>query len=202
MNNPSPKEQPPGLAGRLARTFIRSPLSPLILLAMLGLGIMGLLLAPRQEDPQISVPMVDIFLQYPGASAEEVAGLAVKPLERLMSEIPGVKHVYSRSARGQGLVTVRFEVGQAMGPSIVKVYQKVMANVDMMPPGVRAPLIKRKGIDDVPILDLTLWSDTRDDASLREHVKKAAAKAKFAPTAQRIDVYGLCENCSKTKKIE
>jgi multidrug efflux pump subunit AcrB len=157
-----------GLAGRLARTFIRSPLSPLILLTMLGLGIMGLVFAPRQEDPQISVPLVDIFLQFPGASAQEVAGLAVEPLERLMSEIPAVKHVYSRSARGQGLVTVRFEVGEAMGPSIVKVYQKVMANLDKMPPGVRPPLIERKGIDDVPILDLTLWSEAMDDAALRE----------------------------------
>ena len=120
-----PENDAPGLAGRLARSFIRSPLSPLILLAMLGLGIMGLLLAPRQEDPQISVPMVDIFLRFPGASPEEVAGLAVDPLERLMSEIPGVKHVYSMSAREQGLVTVRFEVGEAMGPSIVKLYQKV-----------------------------------------------------------------------------
>ncbi len=162
-----PKEAP-GLAGRLARTFIRSPLSPLILLAMLGLGIMGLMLAPRQEDPQISVPLVDIFLQFPGASAQEVASLAVEPLERLMSEIPGVKHVYSRSARGQGLVTVRFEVGEAMGPSIVKVYQKVMSNMDKMPPGVQPPLIQRKGIDDVPILDLTLWSESMDDAALRE----------------------------------
>jgi multidrug efflux pump subunit AcrB len=157
-----------GLAGRLARSFIRSPLSPLILLAMLGLGILGLMLAPRQEDPQISAPLVDIFLQFPGASAREVAGLAVEPLERLMSEIPGVKHVYSRSARGQGMVTVRFEVGEAMEPSIVKVYQKVMANMDKMPPGVRPPLIQRKGIDDVPILNLTLWSDAMDDAALRE----------------------------------
>jgi multidrug efflux pump subunit AcrB len=161
-------EETPGLAGRLARTFIRSPLSPLILLAMLGLGIMGLMLAPRQEDPQISVPMVDIFLKFPGAAAKEVASLAVEPLERLMSEIPGVKHVYSRSARGRGLVTVRFEVGEAMGPSIVKVYQKVMSNMDQMPPGVRPPLIQRKGIDDVPILDLTLWSGSMDDAALRE----------------------------------
>jgi multidrug efflux pump subunit AcrB len=161
-------DEVPGLAGRLARTFIRSPLSPLILLTMLALGVLGLLLAPRQEDPQISVPLVDIFLQFPGAAAEEAARLAVEPLERLMSEIPGVKHVYSRSTRGQGVVTVRFEVGEAMGPSIVKVYQKVMANMDELPPGVRPPLIQRKGVDDVPILDLTLWSESVDDEHLRE----------------------------------
>ena len=164
---PDAVKEMPGLAGRLAGVFIRSPLSPLILLAMLGLGVIGLLFAPRQGDPQISVPLVDIFLQFPGASAEEVAGLAVEPLERLMSEIPGVKHVYSMSAREHGLVTVRFEVGEPMGPSIVKVYQKVMANLDKMPPGVRQPLIKRKGIDDVPIVCLTLWSESLDDAALR-----------------------------------
>ncbi len=171
MTDTSPIPNPPttpGLAGRLAASFIRSPLSPLILLAMLGLGVVGLLFAPRQEDPQISVPLVDIYLQFPGASANEVAGLAVEPLERLMSEIPGVKHVYSMSAHEQGLVTVRFQVGEQVGPSIVKVYQKVMANLDRMPPGVRPPLIQRKGINDVPIVCLTLWSQTLDDAALRQ----------------------------------
>ncbi|WP_439654719.1 efflux RND transporter permease subunit, partial [endosymbiont of Lamellibrachia barhami] len=84
-----------GLAGRTARFFIESPLSPLFFLAMMLMGLLGLVITPRQEDPQISVPMVDIFVQYPGAAAEQVSGLAIAPLERIMSEIPGVKHVYS-----------------------------------------------------------------------------------------------------------
>ena len=125
-----------GIAGRSARFFIRSPLSPLFYVAMLLMGLLGLILTPRQEDPQISVPMVDIMVQYPGASAQQVANLAMQPLERIMSEIPGVKHVYSASQRGQGLVTVEFDVGQPMGPSLVKVNDKLASNMDKIPPGV------------------------------------------------------------------
>ena len=157
-----------GLAGKTARAFIHSPLSPLLFLAMLGMGILGLMATPRQEDPQISVPMVDIFLQYPGASAEQVAAMAVDPLERIMSEIPGVKHVYSASMRGQGIVTVRFKVGEQTGPSLVKVHDKLASNLDKMPTGVQMPpLVKVKGIDDVPVVTLTLWSPELDGGSLR-----------------------------------
>ena len=157
-----------GLAGKTARAFIHSPLSPLLFLAMLAMGILGLMATPRQEDPQISVPMVDIFLQYPGASAEQVAAMAVDPLERIMSEIPGVKHVYSASMRGQGIVTVRFKVGEQTGPSLVKVHDKLASHLDKMPTGVQMPpLVKVKGIDDVPVVTLTLWSPELDGGSLR-----------------------------------
>ncbi len=157
-----------GLAGRTARAFIHSPLSPLLFLAMLAMGVLGLMATPRQEDPQISVPLVDIFLQYPGASAEQVAAMAVNPLERIMSEIPGVKHVYSASMRGQGIVTVRFKVGEQTGPSLVKVHDKLASHLDQMPTGVQMPpLVKVKGIDDVPVVTLTLWSPELDGGSLR-----------------------------------
>ncbi|WP_295394842.1 efflux RND transporter permease subunit [uncultured Thiodictyon sp.] len=129
---------------------------------MLLMGLLGLILTPRQEDPQISVPMVDIMVQYPGASAQQVANMAMQPLERIMSEIPGVKHVYSASQRGQGFVTVEFDVGQPMGPSLVKVNDKLASNMDKIPPGVLPPLVKSKGIDDVPIVTLTLWSKDLD----------------------------------------
>ncbi|NEV60731.1 efflux RND transporter permease subunit [Thiorhodococcus minor] len=152
-----------GIAGRTAKTFIRSPLSPLFYFAMLMMGLLGLFLTPRQEDPQISVPMIDIMVQYPGASAQQVTNLAVQPLERIMSEIPGIKHVYSASQRGQGLVTIEFEVGEEMGPSLVKVNDKLASNMDKIPPGVMPPLVKSKGIDDVPIVTLTLWSKDLDD---------------------------------------
>ncbi|MCF8004268.1 MAG: efflux RND transporter permease subunit [Chromatiaceae bacterium] len=151
-----------GLAGRTARFFIRSPLSPLLYVAMLMMGLLGLIATPRQEDPQISVPMIDIMVQYPGASAEQVSSLTMQPLERIMSEIPGVKHVYSASQRGQGLVTVEFEVGEEVGPSLVKVNDKLSSNMDKIPPGVMPPLVKTKGIDDVPIVTLTLWSKDVD----------------------------------------
>jgi multidrug efflux pump subunit AcrB len=157
-----------GLAGKTARAFIHSPLSPLLFLAMLAMGILALVATPRQEDPQISVPMVDIALAYPGASAEQVAAMAVEPLQRIMSEIPGVKHVYAASMRGQGLVTVRFKVGEETGPSLVKVHDKLASHLDQMPVGVQMPpLVKAKGIDDVPVVTLTLWSSELDGGSLR-----------------------------------
>ena len=151
-----------GLAGRTARFFINSPLSPLFYFAMLLMGIMGLFLTPRQEDPQISVPMVDIFVRYAGASADQVATRAIQPLERIMSEIPGVKHVYSASERGQGMVTIEFDVGEEMTPSLVKVNDKIDSNMDLIPPGVSPPLVKPKGIDDVPVVTVTMWSKDLD----------------------------------------
>ncbi|RNE89909.1 efflux RND transporter permease subunit [Marichromatium sp. AB31] len=157
-----------GIAGRTARFFIRSPLSLLFYAAMLMMGLLGLMMTPRQEDPQISVPMIDIMVQYPGASAQQVANLATQPLERLISEIPGVKHVYSASRRGEGLVTVEFDVGEEMGPSLVKVNDKLASNMDLIPPGVLPPLVKSKGINDVPIVTLTLWSKDLDDNGIAD----------------------------------
>ena len=164
---PQVKKPSLGLAGNLAHTFIDSPLSPLLLMASFFIGFIGLFFTPRQEDPEISVPMVDIFISYPGASSELVASLAIEPLERMMSEIPGVKHVYSASERERGMVTVRFIVGEELGPSIVKVHDKLQSNLDKIPPGVSMPLVKPKGIDDVPVVTITLWSEEVDDADIR-----------------------------------
>jgi multidrug efflux pump subunit AcrB len=164
-----PHEELPslGLAGNMARLFIDSPLSPLLYLASFFIGLLGLVFTPRQEDPEISVPMVDVFVSYPGASAAQVAGLAINPLERMMSELSGIKHIYSAAERGRGIVTVRFEVGEPLGPSIVKVHDKLQQNLDKVPPGVAMPLVKPKTIDDVPVVTVTLWSERLDDASLR-----------------------------------
>ena len=156
-----------GLAGNLTQTFMHSPLTLLLLIATFAIGLAGFMMTPRQEDPQISVPMADIFVSYPGASTEQVASLVADPLERIMSEIPGVKHVYSASQRDQAMVTVQFEVGEEMGPSLVKLYDKLQSNMDKIPPGVSPPLVKPKGVDDVPLVALTLWSDSLDDAALR-----------------------------------
>jgi len=158
-----------GIAGRIARQFINSPVTPLLMFAFLGLGLLGLMFTPRQEDPQISVPMVDIFFKYPGASAEQVASLAVNPLERMISEVPGIRHVYSAAARGQGMVTARFKVGEDFSESIVKVHDKIQSNLDKIPPGVSMPLVKPVGTDDVPVVTVTLWSEDQgiDDSMLR-----------------------------------
>ncbi|MEZ5453796.1 MAG: efflux RND transporter permease subunit, partial [Thiothrix sp.] len=156
-----------GVAGAMARAFITSPLSLLLLLAFFAVGLLGLQMTPRQEDPQISVPMVDIFVRYPGASAQEVENLISRPLESIMSEMTGVDHVYSYSAREQSMVTVQFIVGQQLEPSLVKLYDKLESNRDRIPIGVDQPLVKPKGADDVPLVTLTLWSNQVDDANLR-----------------------------------
>ncbi len=163
---PKYTEESLGIAGRTARFFIRSPLSPLFFVSMLLMGLLGLVMTPRQEDPQISVPMIDIMVQYPGASAQQVSNLAVQPLERMISEIPGVKHVYSAAQRNMGIVTIEFDVGEHMGPSLVKVNDKLASNMDKMPYGVMPPLVKSKGIDDVPIVTLALWSKDLDNDGL------------------------------------
>jgi multidrug efflux pump subunit AcrB len=151
----------------MAKAFIHSPLSPLLFFAMLFMGLLGLVFTPRQEDPQISVPMVDIFIQYPGAAAQQVSRLAIEPLQRIMSEIPAVEHVYSAAEHGQGIVTIQFVVGEQLERSVFKVHDKLQSNMDKMPPGVLPPLVKPKGIDDVPVVALTLWSQEVDDGALR-----------------------------------
>ena len=156
-----------GIAGRLTSQFINSPVTPLLMMAFLAIGFLGLIFTPRQEDPKISVPMVDIYVQYAGASAAQVTSLVTDPLERLMSEIPGVRHVYSATQRGNSIVTVQFIVGEDLGQSIVKVHDKVQSNLDMIPPGVSMPLVKPVGIDDVPIISVTLWSKDIADDMLR-----------------------------------
>jgi multidrug efflux pump subunit AcrB len=156
-----------GLAGRIARGFINTPVSPMLLVGCLCIGLIGLFFTPRQEDPQISVPMIDIFVQYPGASAKQVESLVTEPLERIMKEIPGVRHVYSATMRGAAIVTVRFFVGEEMGTSIVKVHDKLQSNLDKIPPDVRMPLVKPVSVDDVPVVTVTFWSKDVGDSELR-----------------------------------
>ncbi len=179
-----------GLAGRLAQAFINSPVTPLLMMAALAIGLLGLFFTPRQEDPKISVPMVDIFVQYPGASTEQVASLVTDPLERIMSEIPGVRHVYSASRRGDAIVTVRFKVGENLEESIVKVHDKLQSNLDKMPPGVKHPLVKPVGIDDVPVVTISLWSETQDDALLRTLALDVLQRLKEVPNTGKGFVSG------------
>ena len=156
-----------GIAGGIAKAFINSPVTPMLLIATLLIGVMGLIFTPRQEDPQISVPMIDIFVAYPGTSASQVASLVTEPLERLMDEIPGVRHVFSATKRGQSIITVQFYVGENLGESIVKVNDKINSNLNLMPPDVLPPLVKPVAIDDVPTVAVTLWSKEVDDSTLR-----------------------------------
>jgi multidrug efflux pump subunit AcrB len=145
-----------GPAGRFAHAWISSKLTPLIIAGALLLGGFAVWKLPREEEPQIIVPMIDVFVQMPGASAHEVEQRVTKPMERLLWEIPGVEYVYSTSSPGQSLVIVRFYVGQDEEKSVVRLNQKLAANFDLIPPGASRPLVKPRSIDDVPILALTL----------------------------------------------
>ncbi len=184
------EEKPLGMAGGLAKTFIHSPLSPLLLIACLALGLLGLFITPRQEDPQILVPVADIFFEFPGASSRQVASLATDPLERMMSEIPGVKHVYSASERGRGMVTVQFKVGEETENSLVKLYDKLMSNRDKIPPGVSQPLVKPRGADDVPAVTLTIWSEEVDDSGLRLIALEVMQRLKEVPNTSQSFITG------------
>jgi multidrug efflux pump subunit AcrB len=156
-----------GIAGRLAQTFINSKLTLLFIAASLGIGIFAVAIIPREEEPQILVPMLDIATVMPGASPAEVEERVTLPIEKLVHEISGVEYVYSTSTPGHSLVIVRFLVGTSQEDSLIKVYSKLYSNFDRMPPGVSQPLIKARSIDDVPILAMTLWGAHYDDAQLR-----------------------------------
>ena len=156
-----------GIAGKIAKTFINTPVTPMLLIAALMIGMMGLIFTPRQEDPQISVPLIDLYVSYPGASVYQVESLVTDPLERLLSEIPGVRHVYSGTERGKAMVAVQFYVGEDLGDSIVKVHEKIRSNRDKIPPDVQMPLVKPIAIDDVPTVSISLWSQEVDDSTLR-----------------------------------
>ncbi|MDZ5454450.1 efflux RND transporter permease subunit [Labrys sp. ZIDIC5] len=146
----------PGLAGSLTRTFIASPLTPLFLLAALALGLVALLTLPREEEPQISVPMVDIRVSANGLKAEDAVKLVTEPLETIVKSIDGVEHVYSQTEDDGTLVTARFKVGTNFDAAVLRVHEKIRANMDRIPIGIPEPLIVGRGIDDVAIVVVTL----------------------------------------------
>jgi multidrug efflux pump subunit AcrB len=166
MTNPS-NHHDLGIAGRLAHTFLISKLTPLFIAASLALGVFAVAIIPREEEPQILVPMLDITTAMPGASPAEVEERVTVPIETLVHQLSGVEYVYSTSMPGQSLVIVRFLVGTAQEDALIKVYSKLYSNFDRMPPGVTQPIIKARSIDDVPILSLTLWGERYNGYQLR-----------------------------------
>jgi multidrug efflux pump subunit AcrB len=179
-----------GFAGRVAAAFIESRLTPLFVLASILLGMGGVLLLPREEEPQIIVPMIDVFVQVPGASAKEVEERATRPMEQLLWEIPGVEYVYSTSSPGQSMAIVRFRVGEDEEKSIVRLNQKMFANFDRIPPGTSPPLIKPRSIDDVPILALTLSSGRHDPFTLRRVAVLLQEQVKTVPDVSEVKIIG------------
>ena len=179
-----------GFAGKIARAFINSKLTPLIVGASLLLGLFAVKMTPREEEPQIVVPMVDIYLPMPGSSPQEVQERVVKPFESKLWEIKGVEYLYSMSRPGLGIITVRFLVGQPMEESLVKLYNKVMSNRTLLPPGAQEPLVVPKSIDDVPILALTLWSERYDHGTLRALAGEVADELKKSENAAETEIKG------------
>lgn len=188
--NPSNTSSVHGLAGRIAHAFIDSKLTPLIVFASVLLGAFAVLMLPREEEPQILVPMMDVMVAMPGSSAQEVEERATRPMEKLLWEVPGVEYLYSQSREGEALTIVRFQVGSDPDASLVKVSEKLRANRDRMPYGVAFPLIKPRSIDDVPILALTFHSGRYDHLTLRRLVAQVDDAVKQVPQVAETTVIG------------
>ncbi|WP_448190957.1 efflux RND transporter permease subunit [Azospirillum sp. sgz301742] len=211
-------DAPLGLSGHLTRTFIRSPLTPLLLLASLVLGMVALISLPREEEPQISVPMVDIHVRADGLKADDAVELVTKPLEAIVKGIDGVEHTYSQTQDDGAVVTARFRVGTPSDEAILRVHEKVRANLNRIPLGIPEPLIVGRGINDVAILTLTLapkpdaaarWDDTAlrsvADDLLSELVKVEDVgltylsggrpdQIRVEPDPERLALYGVTLN--------
>ena len=166
-----------GLSGRIARSFQASQMTPLLALVALLMGIFATLVTPREEEPQIDVTMANVFVPFPGASAKDVENLVASPAEQVLSRMSGVEHVYSVSRSGMAVITVQFDVGVKYNDAVLRLYDTVHSNSDWLPPnlGVGQPVIKPKGIDDVPIVALTFWtSDTERSAFDLQQVARSA----------------------------
>jgi multidrug efflux pump subunit AcrB len=179
-----------GPAGRFAQAWISSKLTPLLICAALLIGAFAVWKLPREEEPQIIVPMIDVFVQMPGASALEVEERVTGPMEKLLWEIPGVEYIYSTSSPGMSMAIVRFYVGQDEEKSIVRLNQKLYANFDLIPPGASQPLVKPRSIDDVPILALTLSSRRYNDFDLRRIAAQLDDTIKQVPDVSAVTLMG------------
>ena len=181
---------PPGIAGKIAHAFIDSKLTPLIVITAVLLGIAAIVLLPREEEPQIKVPMLDVMVNMAGFTAKEVEERATRPMEKLLWEIPGVEYIYSTSRDSESLVIVRFKVGSDPDASLVRLTEKLRSNMDRVPHGVGAPLVKPKSIDDVPILALTFHSARYDHLTLRRLAAEVDDAVKAVPLVAETTIIG------------
>ncbi|MEF9604767.1 efflux RND transporter permease subunit, partial [Paracoccus sp. PXZ] len=189
----------PGLAGRLTRSFITSPLTPLFLIAALAFGLLALVSLPREEEPQISVPMVDIRVQAPGLRAEDAVKLVTEPLETIVKGIDGVEHIYSQTQNDGVLVTARFLVGTSADAAVLRVHDKLRANMDRIPLGIPEPQVVGRGIDDVAIVALTL--SARPEAADRVTAAELTRIARELRTElAKIDDVGLTYLIGETEE--
>ncbi len=185
-------EQEPrlGVAGRIARAFLTSKLTPLGVVAAILLGAFAVFLTPREEEPQIVVPMVDVIIPFPGATPREVESQLTTPIERRLWGIPGVEYLYSTSSPGAAFLTVRFKVNEPLEPSLVKVHQELMAHPELLPSGARAPIVRLLTIDDVPFLTLTLHGPSMPPGVLRALGEEVARELADVPDTAQVKVLG------------
>ena len=179
-----------GIAERLAGFFVHSKLTAIVVVASILMGLFAVWRLPREEEPQIQVPMIDVMAALPGASPAEVENLVTRPLEKLFWEIPGVEYLYSTSSPGGSLIVVRYTVGTDIEAALVRLNQRLNAQLDRMPPGMAAPLVKPRTIDDVPVLALTLHSAAHDAASLRRMAVQLEEEIKSLPLVAETTIIG------------
>ena len=179
-----------GLAGRVAAAFVHSKLTPLFMVGSMLLGVFAVVALPREEEPQIVVPMIDVFLAMPGAGAVEVEQRLTRPLEKLLWEIPGVEYLYSTSSPGQAMVVVRFLVGEDEEDALVRLNQKIAAHPEVSPPDAPPPIVKLRSIDDVPVMAITLWGENYDDYRLRQVAGQLHDALKEVPDVSEVTVTG------------
>ena len=174
-----------GISGRISGYFLRHSITPLLALVALLMGVFATLITPREEEPQIEVTMANVMVPFPGASARDVEALIAKPGEQVLSRMAGVEHVFSVSRPGMAVMTVQFKVGVPEQTALVRLYDTVHSHQDWLSPelGVGAPVVKPKGIDDVPIVALTLWSKAEGASSFDLQQVARAAESEF----KRID---------------
>ncbi len=165
-----------GISGKIAHFFINSKLTILLMVALMIIGVYSSFLIPREEEPQINVPMADVMVGYPGASPAEVESRVVKPLEKIISNIKGVEHVHSMAMNGQAMIIVQFFVGQDVERSYVKLYDELAKYETIFPQGVYKPMVKTRSIDDVPMLGLTLWSEKLNDFEIRQIAEEVTSE--------------------------
>ena len=173
-----------GFTNRIVKIFLESNLSLILILLATVVGLTALGLTPREEDPQIVVPLADVYVNFPGHSAAEVEQLVTTPLEKILYQIDGVEYVYSMSRENQAIITVRYYVGEDRERSVVKLQKKLDENVDMVPPGVTGWVVKPVEIDDVPIVTLTLTSATSDSTILRRVAEEVTQRLRACRTCR------------------
>ena len=175
---------------RIVRIFLESNLSIILIVFSIIVGVAALLITPREEDPQIVVPLADIYVNFPGHSASEVEQLVSSPLERVLYQIDGVEYVYSMSKENQAIITVRFYVGQDRERSLVKLFKKMDENRSQVPPGVTGWVMKPVEIDDVPVTTLTLKGTDQDTHSLRRIGEEMVERLAEVPQVSRAEIIG------------